>query len=193
MSLYQRGDVVSLAKRQLVRVTVLSTPIGPGPELYRVTLPINDDSKDFDVSIPFGATLNQIAAFLVAALFDQQTVYGVALGSGPPWEFAIAGNLGAAFTVTTSDNLSVEIVQASVAAPLNAIGEQMGPLRVVEPEGSWKRIREFATVDARSHEVQSVNMLWVRELGSGDAFDLDSRLIQTVLETVAGGEQGRFT
>ena len=185
MSQYQRGDIVSLSRAQISRVQVLTTPPGPGPATYTISLPINGVPKAFSLEVMPGATLNQIAAGLLGVLQAQQTAFLTVL-STTPWVVLMAGSLGQPFDVTTTPNLLPEKLQEPVMALNSETQEPLGPVRIIESVSTLERLREYATRDPDG-TVRQVNQLRGRELDTGNVFDFEARQILTVLETVASG------
>jgi hypothetical protein len=176
---FHRGDVVSLSRAQSNRVSILSTPVGPGPEVYSVTLPINGVPIAFEYEAAFGSTLNQIADGLLAVLDNEQTVYSTAIDT-TPWAIVIVGPIGQAFEITTSDNVGIEELFSAWLKVDTRTGRPIGPIRLLEVNSTLERLRVFSTRD-RDGNTLMCNLLQGRELDTSDVYDFDASEVLTIL------------
>lgn len=177
MSDYARGDTVSLSRAQASLLEVVTPPVGV--EAFTVDLPINEAPKAFTFTSVGGETVEEVAEGLLTVLLNDQTVYSVALAPSG-YEIMIVGPLGEAFDATVTPNLTVAVTEEAV------LGEPAGDLRVLAAESvSGFPPREFATRDRLGNLVE-LNVLSVRELGTGNVFEVDATKVLTVIDRVAG-------
>ena len=178
-------------RAQASLVTVLVAPVGPGED-YVVDLLINekDGPRSFTFTSLGGETINDVAAGLELVLLAEQTKYSVAVDVGVPWRLMVVGPLGEAFAVGVTANLQHDLTEeAFLSSRLPDLSTPtseplpVGDLRVIVAESVVGfGLREFATRRVPEGDVDEVNLLRVRELGTSNTFDVDSREILTVIE-----------
>ena len=177
MSLYRRGDVVSLSRAQATRFSVASVPGAPDTP-YTVTLPVNDVGRAFEYLGQPGQTEAEVAAGLLAVLLDQQTVYSAALDEDS--SLVVVGKLGVSFAVSSSPNVTSSGIWSAVSAVEGHTGRQIGPIRILAPTNTLERLREFWTRDRDGNLLQR-NLLQGRELDTSHVYDFDASSVLTVI------------
>ncbi len=176
-----RGDVVSLSRAQTSRVDVLTAP-AVVDELYSITLPIGDVDKTFTFLGTPGETTSDVADGLETILLRDQTPFSVAVGPAPS-ALTIVGALGQTFAPTTTTNLQASVPELAVLSVDNSEDppRQIGRLRVIGDASTAGKIRSFTTRD-RDGNLLQVEQISLRELDSGNLFEVDRSLILTIIE-----------
>lgn len=170
MSIFRSGEVVSLSRAQTSIVDILS----PVPALASVDLPINGVARTFSLDLPDGTTLADAASLFAALLEDQQTVYSVAADGLVPGRLVVVGQLGESFEVGTVGCTHTLFESAVLGFPVR------GKLIVILAESLYGTPpREFATRVEPTKVVEERNVLSVRELNTGNTFEIDSRRVLT--------------
>lgn len=178
MSEYAAGDVVTVQAPKRVRFA-LAEPSGT----VWIDLEINGSLVRFEHEIGEGETNEQVIDALLAVLANDQTVYALEddgdalVVEGPPAEdFDHAASAG-----------FVETVEQEAVEVLSPDGSRVRDLIVVASGNRWLGpvAREF-WVKLADGTVEARETLRVRELDTGNEFDLDAREIQGFVSRAAG-------
>lgn len=179
MSEYAPGDVVTVQGRKRVRFDADS----PSGTVW-VELEINGSLVRFEHEVGVGETSEQVVDALLVELANGQTAYALEDdGEG----FVVEGRPGEDFAHAASAGF-VEAVEAEAVEVLSEDGSRVRDLLVIQSENSWlgPTAREFWTKDPRTGEVTARNVLRVRELDTGNEFDLDAADVRAFVSRASG-------